>query len=496
MNIFTIIIVIILLIIIIYVIYKNIQDTPDTIAEKITKQENYYNKNTFGYYYNGPVFKLLKEALQRDKNEASIIMAKNAKLIGDIYNYQINDGETARFYYSIAVNRLEKYQKHLGQKVDKTLQYDLTYNIDPTLVNANDLLDFKKLNMEILKYKDTLKLADQIEQGLNSDNMKQNTNNTMKQNTDNTTQQNTDNTTQQNSNPNLILQEQFALMNDIESLRKLTNNNNKKLIITIKSLRKNKKNKQVQDQQILPQNIVYTATVKSDGQNVHDSEVMHEMLYKYKRIKFLNGLTGKTEILTPESVDALEQAFRKYYEIKNEIDQIKVNRAIYVVHNIIANVNQNSNLDDNEQVILSEVWGRINSPDNRAKYPQLINALVDQLTDCVKDNSNTVCETGRINRILDTFTLLDSDNVLSKPPMSKDLIRNQVLPNMGILLQQKISELPENVRNDYNNGNQTVEVVNFENKMKNLMIETIDNTYPNISTKVKNQIKEEAIAGI
>ena len=499
-----IVILVVLIILLIYVIYTYITYEPEDVVDK---QENYYNRNTFGYHYNGKVENVLKKALNRDKDEPSIKMAKNAKLIGDIYNYQMNDGETSRLYYSKAITRLEAYQKIIGEKVNLS-KNELNFNEDPSrLLNPERLNQI--MNEFIQQDKETLKLADQIEEGMNSDNFQRNLNNTIQQETvigiigvD----------------PN----EQNAIYRDIQTLRHFANNNTHDAIrvaaraqtlgnCTVNTFTTVAPTQEIrlvgQQNRIIngrskPNNpnsarkVHFSNYMKSDGQNVHDSELMSEAVHKYKRIKYLNGLNGKNEMLTTASVDQLADTFQRYYEIKDQRDQDKVNQARFVVQKMLLNTHPNSKMNDNEKTILSEVWGRINSPDNSTMYPQLVSALVDQLSDCVETKGYTVCEGGRVNRLIDTFTLVDSDEELKKPIKSKEVLKHEILPNMGKLLEDELQKLPEETRKDYNLGKSTLDVEQFENHMKTLMSQTIDKNYSDVNPRVRNQIKEEALAGI
>ena len=521
MELINIIIVVILIILLIYIVYTYFTYESEDIVDK---QENYYNRNTFGYRYNGKVETVLKKALNRDKDEPSIKMAKNAKLIGDIYNYQMNDGETARYYYSKAISRLEAHQKLIGEKVHLS-KNELNFNEDPSkLLNPERLNQI--MNEFIQQDKEALKLADQIEEGMNSDNFQKHLTN-LNSNLNLRTE------TYQGVGTGIIgidTNEQNAIFRDIQTLRHFANNNthdairvavraqtlgtgNGGTINTFTTVNPTQEIRVVgQQNRIISPNIINTRSkpnnpnsarkvhfsnyMKSDGQNVHDSELMSEAVNKYKRIKYLNGLNGKNEILTTASIDQLADTFQRYYEIKDQRDQDKVNQARFVVQKMLLNTHPNSKMSDNEKIILSEVWGRINSPDNSAKYPQLISALVDQLSDCVETKGYTVCEGGRVNRLIDTFTLMDSDDELSKPIKSKEVLKHEILPNMGKLLEDELEKLPEQTRNDYNSAKSTPEVEQFENHMKNLMIQTIDENYSDVNPRVRNQIKEEAIAGI
>lgn len=526
--IFATIIILILLILYFGYKYSEIKDN-----EKIEIQENYYNKNTYGYYYNGELFKLLKAALKRDKDVGSLEMAKNAKLIGDIYNYQLNNGIVARKYYNIALNRLNAYQKKIAGRINKSnmLNFNTQIGDNSNLVIGNnsnlDILNATKVKKILNDYvekdnKETLHIVDEIEKGLNSDNMKIIEN----QNFTNNNQQHT-------------LEEQQVILNDIlaqlQPLRREANLNTHNAIRLNRQIERMQQNNQIvhDTEQIDPNYIElrningnnvplgtrnerpvtvrtvqtikhskdlsnehYRPVIKSDSQNVHDSEISHEIKQKYNRIKFLNNLAGYNSSLAPQSVNSLNDVFQKYYDLEDILRQEKLQKARFVVGKMLSNNHENSNLNDTEQNVLSQVWGRINSRDNSAKYPELVTSLVDQLADCSVGHSFTVCESGRINRMIDSLSMLDNDQSIAQPLMSKEMLRAQILPNVSLILRQEIERLPEDVRNDYNTGNETEDVKTFENRMKNKISEMIDEDYPSVSPGVKEQIKEEAYAGI
>jgi hypothetical protein len=160
--------------------------------------------------------------------------------------------------------------------------------------------------------------------------------------------------------------------------------------------------------------------VKSSAQNVHDHNVNDELSNRYKQIK-ASGLPPGSNQQYAEMIEFIDQ-HNKNGKIT---DGFKSNTAISRFDN------------DPEDAIWSTVWRRIHAPENTSNVDSLKNAFRDAVVDCT-ENNNLVCTTGRVTRVLDSLTLLDSSLELSKPTKTDDLVRKETYDQAHQILQREL----------------------------------------------------------
>lgn len=143
----------------------------------------------------------------------------------------------------------------------------------------------------------------------------------------------------------------------------------------------------------------------------------------------------------------LQNSDRHKYTIEStiaEIDKvIKCNRdATIALHSInhINSLYKEANIRENE--VLRLVWERINLPENKKYFKQLISNLIEQLADCRNGYSHVHCCEGRVMRLLQTLECCDFDEKINMRPLwaYRDEISNTICKYRKLLLEQLPSE--------------------------------------------------------
>jgi hypothetical protein len=255
----------------------------------------------------------------------------------------------------------------------------------------------------------------------------------------------------------------------------------------------------------------------NDSQNVHNPAVLHSLSRKYRRLlelsssqenEDLNALQGagisEVELRLAKieaTLQQMRQRIRSYYIQRSESKKCTSAQADMNIKKIemflkeverggtitsispIALANERNDTDaflrpdgtrlratrDPEPIredwILSLVWERIHSPDNKEHEEELETALMDQMIDGVKKNSplldgvlqllnlrNTpaseeddiekthapVCINGRVGRMISSLTILDADPILTEPEKDEKEIANVAYYNANNILQKSL----------------------------------------------------------
>jgi hypothetical protein len=208
-------------------------------------------------------------------------------------------------------------------------------------------------------------------------------------------------------------------------------------------------------------NKYYTSMEKHDDnpQNTHDHQILKYLSRKWRR---LLQLAPKVEIdpalgmtraeFRRAQISATFQEIRRELELyaakakrtqlfKDRIDMVLIEMAKGQTTISISRQNRPTR----EDVVLTEVWRRINHPDNKEKRDSMVIALLDQLHSCTEkkgeainalvrmvapemqifdredperdraEDYNILCINGRVDRVLCALTLQDVDPILSEP---------------------------------------------------------------------------------
>ena len=240
--------------------------------------------------------------------------------------------------------------------------------------------------------------------------------------------------------------------------------------------------------------------IRNDPQNVHDTELTHDLKIKYNRIVEKNNR------------DANNIGLRNYRQPTIADVRVDLNAArlpettrenASTVLTTITNGGAVTALGTTEDKILLEVWKRINSPDNEENRDELKRSLWTSMASGVETNYNgnsaTVCTVGRCSRILDSLTLMDSDKHIAKPPQTVEVLRNEVLSKSYVVLQNALRNSPlaavyNGTEPETDDNRQALD--DFKLSVKREIADTIHKDYPDAKPDTLNNIIQDAQAGV
>lgn len=223
--------------------------------------------------------------------------------------------------------------------------------------------------------------------------------------------------------------------------------------------------------------------IKSDPQNVHDSNVNEDLKKIYNRIVINNMLEDNN--------DDNREELTQY--LKNNLSPDRYDRAMKTLRYTNS---YNSAVGEKENLVIDNVWKRINSKDNVDKRDALRESFADALIDCTDEKGYTVCSGGRCARILSSLTLLDSDKNIAEPVKTRDIIRSEVMSKAHKILQDSLEQIDDNIADEYLEGKDSPEVSEFESKVKEEIDKKIRIDYPHQPIHIIDGLIKDAQAGV
>jgi hypothetical protein len=203
---------------------------------------------------------------------------------------------------------------------------------------------------------------------------------------------------------------------------------------------------------IFMQNVLRTAALRfianahviNDQQNVHDSTVVKEIAKKYERLRQMQGA------LLPSTVDDLFLFMRN--DIISHVDILRTDEDKTIIINLldfVANANatitalQNDpdDMGESERAVWVRVWLRITSDDTKQQSADLWEILLKQLID-MQVGESFVCVTGRVSRLINTFTLIDPDHTLAEVEISAAQLNTSIINRAQAILQEALDADP------------------------------------------------------
>jgi hypothetical protein len=301
-----------------------------------------------------------------------------------------------------------------------------------------------------------------------------------------------------NGQPNPNLQDfAHALGGDLTNRDGFTNVRNTVIQTKLDKPKKTRPKYQNETDKEYKQNIYFdTKQVRNDAQNVHETNVVHELKNLYKHIKSRN-------LDEPQEQNQLE-------EIKNHINKSLVtdktkSRAMKTL-NTMSQKNYITSLDTTETEVLKDVWTRIKSPENEKNKDNLQETFIHSLADCIEPNwqgiDHQVCVSGRVSRVLGTLTLLDNDTEISKPVKTTEILRNEVFSKAHNIIQKELKAADIDIANAYNGVQESPspttqeQLINFESSLKQKIDDTLRHDYPDVKSDVLNNLISEAQQGV
>lgn len=245
--------------------------------------------------------------------------------------------------------------------------------------------------------------------------------------------------------------------------------------------------------------------IRNDPQNVHESQVNNDMARIFHQIQARNDTENILFDDERQSVQNLAD-IRNYMNDYQWSDDKQRNRAFQTL-NKMAEGNWVSKLNARENEVLSEVWQRINSPENDEARTELRNSLMDSLVECVENGYNgqdyQVCASGRVGRILGSLTLLDQDQNIAEPIKTAEILRNEVFAKSYQIIQDGLKNIDAETARAYNGVLEApapdveAKLGEFENGLKGRIETELRGEYDGkVDKKVLDNLIEDAKAGV
>jgi hypothetical protein len=240
--------------------------------------------------------------------------------------------------------------------------------------------------------------------------------------------------------------------------------------------------------------------IRNDPQNVHDTELTHDIKVKYNKIIEKN----KEDAASIGTYNYKQPTFADIRIELNRADLSETDREnAFHILNIIAGGSSITALNTTEDKVLLEIWKRIHSPENQDNRENLKNSLWQSLSSGMEKNYNgeyrSVCTSGRTSRIVDSLTLMDNDDSLAKPLQTVETLRNEILSKSYVILQTALKDSP--VSAVYNGTEPETDenrqaLVEFKNFVKQNIADTIHRDYPDAKPDTLDNIIKDAQAGV
>ncbi len=175
--------------------------------------------------------------------------------------------------------------------------------------------------------------------------------------------------------------------------------------------------------------------IKSDSQNVHDSNITREFSEQFSHLKEKVGPVGANNI--NEFYIWLQKTLPdRFVALRNSIES---NCQLY-------DTTVKPPRKFPEKDVIAAVWRRIMS--NSRNQADMLEALALRLEACFEDG-HPVCTTGRCEQILSALATLDQD-----PGMgilrTTDLVKGQMYSQGSKIINNELAKLPKNIQDAYN----------------------------------------------
>lgn len=237
---------------------------------------------------------------------------------------------------------------------------------------------------------------------------------------------------------------------------------------------------------------------EADAENVHDSQVVRELVKKYNKLDELVPDEPPTELYINQNdwIEGLREA--TMLEIKQHITD---DDAIETLQKIATSVIPISSISGGrriaEQDILCKVWMRIQQLPKETSE-DMKNNLQTVLIDA-SAGDYTVCPHGRMARILSIFIHVDPDEVLSEPIKDAQIVRQEAFQKTFTVLQQEL--VNKKMHAIYNklepDDVEKEKLKRFTSDLKDKLVIILTEDYGNILEKNKlGKLIEECCSGI
>jgi hypothetical protein len=225
-------------------------------------------------------------------------------------------------------------------------------------------------------------------------------------------------------------------------------------------------------------------TFKSDSQNVHDSALNNDLAFQFRKLRRYNDA---------EDIQASIENFKSRSTDKNK--NKRVTQALNVIK---SNAAETSLIGGTEYQLLDSVYKRMHSRDNQENREKMLEALEDQLDECVTGETSTVCVAGRCGHVLSSLALLDKDPDLGILK-TKEVLRNELLNDAAKIVERYTGEkstIPKTTLDDFNAGRDSPEVGDLKSTMTKEITDLGNKYNGRLPDDQKNLLVQQSIAVI
>ncbi len=211
---------------------------------------------------------------------------------------------------------------------------------------------------------------------------------------------------------------------------------------------------------------------KSDSQNVHDNNINNELYEGYKKIVLENRNNFLWEI--PNIREYIQNIYSKEAD-SNELHNIQpaIHMLDYIYNRGADNIMK---LGTNERAFIGQIFTKIYNENDKQKRKNMMENFMLNLKDSYADGT-PVCITGRITRIMSSFSDMDDENPLLGIFKTKPLIRNEILTKAAAIRNRIYESASDNIKNKYDNSITDRDTEDLENSMKAHISRMINTDY-------------------
>ncbi len=213
----------------------------------------------------------------------------------------------------------------------------------------------------------------------------------------------------------------------------------------------------------------------SDSQNVHDSNINNELKHGFKKITESN----KDAFLW--NISDIENYFNHVYtheisdaETHNIKDSLKMLN--YIKKKGASKIMK---LGVSETNFISNVFTKMYCEEDAKKRKTMMENFLLNLADSYNKGS-PVCITGRVTRVLTSFSDMDENNPTLGILKAKPVIRNEILMKAANIRNKIYENADREIKDKYDSGENDHDVRQLEDDMKANISAMIENDYSNI----------------
>lgn len=188
---------------------------------------------------------------------------------------------------------------------------------------------------------------------------------------------------------------------------------------------------------------ILNAGILTDAQNVHDSSVVKCISAKYRRLVELQPDVQAD--LIPTLFDISEQEIMNMAN-KTYTDEATPQQIAATLTNIRDSAATISSLGPEsvrEIEVLVRVQLRCDDPSIDSETAKsLWEMLLKQILD-MRENNNYVCVTGRVSRMLNVFTAVDTDPILAEAELSATQLQTAIINRAHAVIRETLEADPE-----------------------------------------------------